>query len=64
MLINGKTYALPEPITLIELLGDMGYHCDRVAVVLNGQVVARAEWDSIRIQGEDHLEVVAFVGGG
>jgi thiamine biosynthesis protein ThiS len=36
----------------------------RVAVELNGRVVARAEFDRVMIREGDVLEVVHFVGGG
>ena len=37
---------------------------DRVAVELNGEIVARTRWDQTRVGHGDKLEVVHFVGGG
>jgi len=46
---------------LIEQLGMKG---DRVAVELNREIVARADWTQTRLNDGDRLEVVHFVGGG
>ena len=67
LILNGQRRvfdALPEAASLEELIIDLGLKADRVAVELNGQIVAREEWRATVLRAEDRLEVVHFVGGG
>jgi thiamine biosynthesis protein ThiS len=62
--INGGEHEASQDVTLRGLLETMSLAPARVAVELNGRVVARAEFDRIMIREGDVLEVVHFVGGG
>ena len=64
MLINGKEYALQAPVTLEQLLLELGYRTKLVAVERNGQIVKRADYARTLLTDEDKLEIVSFVGGG
>ncbi|MDY4920666.1 MAG: sulfur carrier protein ThiS [Phascolarctobacterium sp.] len=64
MIINGKNESLERNMTLAELLEQLGYRQNLVAVELNGQIVKRAEYVSTMITVSDKLEIVSFVGGG
>lgn len=35
-----------------------------VAVAVNDEVVPRAEWQSVRLQPEDRIEILRAIGGG
>ena len=61
--INGQeqTYA---PITLAQLIEQLGMKQDRVAVELNRDIVPRAKWAETNLAEGDRLEIVHFVGGG
>jgi sulfur carrier protein len=63
IIINGQeqTYA---PITLAQLIEQLGMKQDRVAVELNRNIVPRANWAETNLAEGDHLEIVHFVGGG
>ena len=61
--INGQEQT-SEPITLAQLIEQLGMKQDRVAVELNRNIVPRAQWPETRLAEGDHLEVVHFVGGG
>jgi sulfur carrier protein len=50
--------ALDAFVAALELQGD------RVAVELNGEIVARSQWVETLVNSGDKLEVVHFVGGG
>ncbi len=56
--------SLQDGATLTDLVVDMGFKADRVAVERNGGIVARKEWGEVRIGSGDKLEIVHFVGGG
>jgi sulfur carrier protein len=62
--VNGAEREASQGATLRGLLDTMSLTPARVAVELNGRVVARAEFDRVMIREGDVLEVVHFVGGG
>ena len=64
MIINGKNESLERNMTLAELLEQLGYRQNLLAVELNGQIVKRAEYVSTMLTDSDKLEIVSFVGGG
>ena len=64
MHINGEEKALARPITLSELLTQLGYRAVFVAVELNGTIIKQADFGSTTITDADKLEIVSFVGGG
>jgi sulfur carrier protein len=63
--VNGQTHGLEGPLTLVELLARLEMaQRSGIAVLLNGEVARRSEWQSIRLQAGDELEIVrATVGG-
>ena len=64
MLINGEEKFLACPTALSELLTQLGYRAELVAVELNGTIVKQADFGSTTITDTDKLEIVSFVGGG
>lgn len=64
MLINGEEKSLACPTALSELLTQLGYRAELVAVELNGNIIKQANFGSTTITDADKLEIVSFVGGG
>jgi len=67
VIINGQERRVPEladEAKLGELIDLLGFKMDRVAVELNGSIVARAAWGDAQVRSGDKLEIVHFVGGG
>jgi sulfur carrier protein len=64
LVINGEEREVPENPTVAGLLDFLGVPRERVAVEVNLAVVRRADHDTHRLAPGDHVEVVAFVGGG
>jgi sulfur carrier protein len=64
MKVNGKVSELNAPKTVRELIAEMGYREDRVAVELNGGIVPRSEYGNVYLDSSDSAEIVEFVGGG
>jgi len=62
--INGAVQQVPENLTLRELLRHLKLGEERVAIERNRQIVKREEWESVRVEPGDQLEIVQFVGGG
>ena len=62
--VNGQPEAGGAGMTLAEYVREKGYREDRIAVERNGALVPRAQYGETRLQPEDVLEIVSFVGGG
>lgn len=62
--INGERRNVPDGLTILALIGQLGFKPDRVAVELNLEIVSRARWEETELREGDKLEVVQFVGGG
>jgi sulfur carrier protein len=64
LIINGEERDFLPPLSLAQLVEQLGMKSDRVAVELNRQIVERAQWASTALRENDRLEIVHFVGGG
>ena len=62
--INGKEQDFDAPLTLAQLIEQLGMKGDRVAAELNRDIVSRAQWTETALKDGDQLEIVHFVGGG
>ena len=67
LIINGQPREFAElkaEATVGELVAAMELKGDRIAVELNREIAQRAQWDQLRLNSGDKLEIVHFVGGG
>jgi len=62
--INGEERTLPRPLSVAELLEQLGFDRQRVAVEVNCDIVPRPDHESRRLVPGDHVEIVTLVGGG
>jgi len=62
--LNGDLRDFTEPLSLQDLIEQLGMKPDRVAVELNREIIARENWEGTALSDGDRLEVVHFVGGG
>ena len=62
--LNGEQKSLPQTLTVIELVRQLGYQPRRVAVEVNSEVVRRARHAELVVKPGDQIEIVTFVGGG
>jgi sulfur carrier protein len=62
--VNGEARAVPDSLTLLELVTHLQLSLERLAIELNQEVARRAEWSNIILQEDDRVEIVHFVGGG
>jgi sulfur carrier protein len=62
--VNGKQEALPEKMTVSDLLEEKKMRRNRIAVEINRNIVPRADYDRTVIHDGDVIEVVSFMGGG
>jgi sulfur carrier protein len=64
LMINGKSEAVDGPATLKELVALKNLPEQQVVVELNGELIPRDRWGATRLQAEDAIEILRFVGGG
>ena len=62
--LNGDDRVLTDPLTVADLLRELGLEGRPCAVERNRTVVPRMEHDSTMLAEGDQLEVVTLVGGG
>ncbi len=62
--LNGEAYELPQPLTVSQLLANLGIDSRRVAVEHNLVVLKRAAFEQAMVKDGDEVEIVNFVGGG
>lgn len=62
--INGEIKDNIRATTLHELFEELGISAARVAAEVNMRVVRKADYASFRINENDEIEIVNFVGGG
>ncbi|HEV3030095.1 MAG TPA: sulfur carrier protein ThiS [Polyangia bacterium] len=62
--VNGEPRTTPSGTTVAALVATLGMDAARVAVERNQDVVPRRTWAEAQLVDGDHVEIVAFVGGG
>ena len=64
LIVNGENQKLEEPVTLGQLLEEMGIVRERVAVMVNGRVISKTGRVDVQLQDGDRVEILTFMGGG
>ena len=64
LIVNGEARTLPEPLTVAELLTELGMAGRRIALELNGEILTRGEFGKTLLASGDTLEIVQAIGGG
>jgi sulfur carrier protein len=62
--VNGRAHKHSGSGTIAELLAEFGRERAGTALMVNGAVVPRAEWDGVRLSQGDRIELLVFAGGG
>lgn len=62
--INGETRHFTVPLTVAELVEQLGLTGKRMAVERNGDIVPRGRHADTMLSAGDRLEIVVAVGGG
>jgi sulfur carrier protein len=64
IVLNGEPRNVPEGLSVLRLLLELGVDPERVAVELNRSIVRQPDWRERIVEGGASVEVVQFVGGG
>jgi len=62
--VNGEIRELNQEMNLQEFLKHLSMPSERIAVELNKEVVRKKDWETIKINDADKIEIIHFVGGG
>jgi len=62
--VNGQTQEYESVSMLDELLAALKIQRERVAAMVNGTVIRRADHSSTRLNDGDVIEIITMVGGG
>ena len=64
VMVNDELREVPAGCSLQELITRLLLPGERLAIELNRSVIRRVEWPVIKLQENDRIEIVHFVGGG
>tara|TARA_B100000575_G_scaffold254831_1_gene224223 strand:+ start:325 stop:543 length:219 start_codon:yes stop_codon:yes gene_type:complete len=62
--INGKIKTIIDKLTLYELVNDLKIPITKVAIELNKEIINKKEIKKIKLENNDVIEIVHFIGGG
>ncbi len=62
--LNGETYPIEAPLSVVELLARLSIDPRRVAIEHNLAIVRRHAFPETVVRDGDRIEIVNFVGGG
>ena len=62
--MNGEHRRVPDGISLVQMLNEIGIDPAKVAVERNLEIVPRSTFGEICVEDGDDFEIVHFVGGG
>ncbi len=64
LVVNGAPHPHKGKGAIAELLEELHAAPATVAVMINGEVVRRSRWESIRLAEGDELEIIVAAAGG
>ncbi len=64
LIVNGETFETSNAGTIMELLNELRIEPGQVAVEVNLSIIKKVAYSTFRLNNEDKIEIVNFVGGG
>ena len=61
---NGQEYQTGQSITLNDIVNYFGYHSSLFVLEYNNFICNKNDWNKIKIQSNDKIELISIVGGG
>ncbi|WP_415034637.1 sulfur carrier protein ThiS [Azonexus sp.] len=62
--LNGSHRQFPAPLSIAQLVDQLGYTGKRIAIEKNGEIVPKSQHADTQLADGDTLEIVVAVGGG
>jgi thiamine biosynthesis protein ThiS len=64
LIVNGAPYPHQGAGTIVELLAEHRLAPARTAIMINGEVVRRSQWDGVLLSEGDGVELIVAAAGG
>jgi thiamine biosynthesis protein ThiS len=64
LVLNGEAYRHTGQATIAELLRECQAEPRRTAVMVNGDIVRKRDFDTVRLAEGDHVELIMITAGG
>ncbi len=64
LLINGRKTTFKKDTSIFELLKKYNINTNKVAIELNGKILAKNHFKKRILKDNDRVEIVQFIGGG
>jgi sulfur carrier protein len=62
--LNGASHEIKDGTNLNELLNKLKIQTNKVAIEVNGEIVAKNKYSNLILNKDDKVEIVNFIGGG
>lgn len=62
--LNGNPFKLEKAISVAELVQGLQLDMRKIAIEKNLEIVPRSQYSSTKINDDDRIEIVSFIGGG
>ena len=62
--LNGNSYEVSNGTNLEDLLNKLKIKKNKVAIVVNGNIIERKKYSNLILNKDDKVEIVHFIGGG
>ena len=62
--LNGKKISIKQKLSLFDLIKKYKLDKKKVAVELNGKIIAKTKYKKELVRNNDKIEIVHFIGGG
>ena len=62
--LNGKQFQINTGIYLNELLNNLKIKINKVAIEVNGVIIEKGMYQKLKLNENDKVEIVHFIGGG
>ena len=62
--VNGEDRHFDAPLSIADLLTDLGVEGGKVAIERNLEIVPKSAYETIELSDGDRIEIVHFIGGG
>lgn len=62
--VNGKSLEVVESLTIIDLIKQLNYQDQRIAIEINEAIIPKSSHGEFVISDNDKIEIIKAVGGG
>lgn len=62
--INGAVDEIPDNSSIRDIIMAKKVPESMMVVALNGEVIRREQWESLKLKADDVLEMIRIIGGG